>query len=101
MDLDWLARETEGFVGADIEALVREATMAATREFIGSVSPEEVDESVGNVRIQREHFEQALSEVGPSVDDEVRDRYEEIEERFQKSKADAEEEATAVGRTFQ
>ncbi|MFB6105895.1 MAG: CDC48 family AAA ATPase [Halobacteriaceae archaeon] len=101
VDLDWLARETEGFVGADVEALVREATMAATREFVNSVDPEDIDDSVGNVRIRREHFEHALEEVAPSVDEEVRDRYEEIEDRFQKSKADVEEEETMVGRTFQ
>jgi transitional endoplasmic reticulum ATPase len=100
VDLDWLADETDGYVGADIEALVREATMNATREFINSVDPEEIDESVGNVRVNRAHFEDALEEVGASVSREVRERYEEIEESFQRSKADAEEEP-AVGRTFQ
>jgi transitional endoplasmic reticulum ATPase len=100
VDLDWLAGETDGYVGADIEALVREATMNATREFIRSVDPEDIDESVGNVRVDRSHFEAALEEVGPSVGQDVRERYEEIEERFQRSKADAEEEKT-VGRTFQ
>ena len=34
VDLDQLADETEGYVGADIEALCREASMIATREFI-------------------------------------------------------------------
>ncbi|MFB6138355.1 MAG: AAA family ATPase, partial [Halobacteriaceae archaeon] len=99
VDLDWLARETEGFVGADVEALVREATMAATREFVNSVSPDEIDESVQNVRVHRAHFETALSEVGPSVDEEVRREYEEIEERFDRAGVEPGEET--VGRAFQ
>jgi transitional endoplasmic reticulum ATPase len=97
VDLDRLARKTEGFVGADIEALVREATMNATREFINSVAPEEVDESVGNVRVKNEHFEAALREVGPSVDEEVRERYEEIEERFDATGYEEEETGARAG----
>jgi len=82
VDLDSLAARTDGFVGADIEALVREATMDATREFITSVDPEETETSVGNVRVNADHFEHALEEVGPSVDDAVKERYDAIEERF-------------------
>ena len=98
VDLDDLADETEGYVGADIEALCREASMAATREFIHSVSAEEAAKSVGNVRVTREHFEEALEEVGPSVDDETRERYEEVEEDFGQNGEPKERE---VSRTFQ
>ncbi|PSP25922.1 AAA family ATPase [Halobacteriales archaeon QH_10_67_22] len=83
VDLDQLARRTEGYVGADIEALTREASMAASREFITSVDPEEIGDSVGNVRITMAHFEQALDEVGPSVDEDTREEYERMEETFQ------------------
>ncbi|QSG09540.1 CDC48 family AAA ATPase [Halapricum desulfuricans] len=100
VDLDELAAETDGYVGADIEALCREASMAASREFINSVSPEEVDDSVSNVRIGREHFEDAMDEVGPSVDQETRERYEQIEERFDTRESELEESGN-VGRTFQ
>jgi len=100
VDLDELAAETDGYVGADIEALCREASMAASREFINSVSPEEVDESVGNVRINREHFEAAMDEVGPSVDEETRERYEEIEERFDTAESELDD-SGSVSRTFQ
>ncbi len=82
VDLDDLAGRTEGYVGADIEAVAREASMAATREFITSVDPEEIGETVGNVLVTAEHFEQALAEVGPSVDPETREEYERMEERF-------------------
>jgi transitional endoplasmic reticulum ATPase len=99
VDLDKLARKTEGYVGADIEALTREASMAASRAFINSVSPEEVGESVGNVRVTMDHFENALDEVGPSIDDETRERYDEIEERFDTAEPAVDEDT--VSRTFQ
>ncbi|TKR28184.1 CDC48 family AAA ATPase [Natronomonas salsuginis] len=98
VDIDELAAETDGYVGADIEAVCREASMAATREFIHSVSREEAAQSVGNVRITREHFEEALDEVGPSVDDETRERYEQIEEEFTPGDEPTEPE---ISRTFQ
>ncbi|WP_265111961.1 CDC48 family AAA ATPase [Halosolutus halophilus] len=99
VDLDWLASETEGYVGADIEAVCREASMAASREFINSVDPEEMDDTIGNVRISKEHFEKALEEVSASVTSETRERYEEIEEEFQQAEPAQEEEQ--LGRTFQ
>ena len=100
VDLDDLAARTEGYVGADIEAVCREASMAASREFISSVRKEEVAESVGNVRVTMDHFEQALDEVNPSVTDETRKQYERIEERFDTSEPDTPAEG-AVSRTFQ
>ncbi|MFP9059977.1 CDC48 family AAA ATPase [Natrialbaceae archaeon A-chndr2] len=99
IDLEWLASETEGYVGADIEAVCREASMAATREFIQTVDPDDMDDTVGNVRISREHFEEALDEVPPSVTPDTRERYEEIEEQFQKPEAETGDEQ--LGRTFQ
>jgi len=98
IDLDELAAETDGYVGADIEAVCREASMAATREFIHSVSAEEAAQSVGNVRITREHFETALEEVGPSVTEETRERYETIEEEFTPG---TEPDEPEISRTFQ
>jgi transitional endoplasmic reticulum ATPase len=99
IDLDWLASRTDGYVGADIEAVCREASMAASREFIGSVDPEEIDDSVGNVRVSRVHFEEALEEVGPSVDQETKERYEDLQSEIG-HEAPGEDEP-AVGRTFQ
>ncbi|MFB6167647.1 MAG: CDC48 family AAA ATPase [Haloferacaceae archaeon] len=98
VDLDRLARRTEGYVGADIEAVCREASMAATREFVNSVPREEMSDSVGNVRVTMNHFETALREVGASVTEETRERYEEIEQRFKKSEV---EQVDETGRTFQ
>jgi transitional endoplasmic reticulum ATPase len=99
VDLDRLASETEGYVGADIEAVTREASMAASREFINSVDPEDIGDSVGNVRISEEHFEQALDEVTPSVTEDTKERYEEIEEQFDSAEPASEQDQ--LGRTFQ
>ena len=98
VDIEYLADETDGYVGADIEAVCREASMAATREFINSVSAEEAAQSVGNVRVTREHFEEALEEVSPSVDSDTRERYEELEDEFGPGQEPDEPE---VSRTFQ
>ncbi|RLM95439.1 CDC48 family AAA ATPase [Haloarcula sp. Atlit-7R] len=100
VDLDALASRTDGYVGADIEAVAREASMAATREFINSVDPEEIGDSVSNVRVTMDHFEHALEEVGPSVTEETRERYDEIEQRFDRAEPGVTEESTA-SRTFQ
>ncbi|MFB6161941.1 MAG: CDC48 family AAA ATPase [Halococcoides sp.] len=97
VDLDDLATRTEGYVGADIEAVCREAAMAATREFVNAVDPEAIEESLGNVLVNHEHFEHALDEVQPSVTSETRERYEEIEQRFQQPDAEVNEE---TGRQF-
>jgi transitional endoplasmic reticulum ATPase len=99
VDLDALARRTEGYVGADIEAVCREASMAASREFIDTVSPEDIETSVGNVRVSMDHFEAALDEVNPSVTDETRQRYEEIERRFEQHEDEVDD--SQVSRTFQ
>ncbi len=97
VDLGTLARRTEGYVGADLEAVCREASLAATREFIHSVDADEAATSVGNVRVTMEHFEQALDEVRASVDEEMKKQYDEMEERFGKEEPDRQE----VSRTFQ
>jgi transitional endoplasmic reticulum ATPase len=100
VDLDELARRTENYVGADVEAVCREASMAASREFIHSVSPEEIGESLGNVRITMDHFEQALDEVTASVDEETRERYSQIEQRFTDEDPTAVAGETDTSRTF-
>jgi transitional endoplasmic reticulum ATPase len=102
VDLDELARRTENYVGADIEAVCREATMQATREFINSVEPEEAAKGAQNVRVTAEHFEHALKEVSPSIDEEIKRRYQELEERFTKARAESEAGMDEqFGRTFQ
>ena len=55
VDLEELARRTEGYTGADLAALVREAAMHALRE------------SLDAKYVAMKHFEEALMKVKPSV----------------------------------
>jgi transitional endoplasmic reticulum ATPase len=59
VDLDALAAGLEGYVGADIEALVREAVMLALRE--------DIEAKV----VQARHFDAALELVRPSMDEDT------------------------------
>ncbi len=71
VDLDDLAEKTEGFVGADIEALVREAKMVAIREFVKVMTGREAAEitlAVSSVKVFGRHFDAALKRVRPSLD---------------------------------
>ncbi|MCH7659869.1 MAG: AAA family ATPase, partial [Euryarchaeota archaeon] len=60
IDLDELAAKTEGYVGADIEAVCREAATAAVREYVTEGG--EIEE----IFLTREGFERALAEVDSS-----------------------------------
>ncbi|HQC13535.1 MAG TPA: AAA family ATPase, partial [Methanoregulaceae archaeon] len=71
VSIDDLVAETEHFVGADIEALVREAKLAAMREFIqvmGDKPEQEITDAAVNVRITRKHFDEAKKKVKGSLD---------------------------------
>ncbi len=63
VDLDRLASETEDYVGADVEAVCREAATAAVREFVDSGG------DVEGIVLTREHFERGLADVDPSAPD--------------------------------
>jgi len=73
--VDELADRTEGFVGADIEALCREAAIIALRK----------DMAVKQVKM--ENFEDALKKVHPSVTKDVEKMYEDLRERFRGARA--------------
>ncbi len=74
VDIDTLVKKTDGYVGADIESLVREAKMAAMREFILLMStrsePERKD-AIQNVMVTKAHFDAALLNVRGSLDREA------------------------------
>jgi len=71
VDIDALVKQTEGYVGADVEALVREAKMAAMRDFIvqmGGRSEQEMKDAIKNVMLTKVHFDAALLKVKGSLD---------------------------------
>ena len=63
-----LAGLTEGFVGSDLEALCREAGMLAMREGVTSVT--------------KHHFEEAQKKVHPTMNENLRQYYEKIQQHF-------------------
>jgi transitional endoplasmic reticulum ATPase len=57
---DWLAQQTEGFTGADIEGICRRAMMAILAERI-KADPDQPD--IQNMQIQREHLMEAIGDI--------------------------------------
>ena len=75
VDLDVLAKETEGYVGADIEAVCREAAIFALRADINAKE------------VRKEHFDESLKKVRPSVSKEIEKEYADLQEHFSAAKA--------------
>ena len=70
VDLDYLARETQRFTGADLEDLVRRAGLVALRQ------------SLGIDKVTQAHFEAALKDTRASVTPEMEREYEQIQSQL-------------------
>ena len=68
-----IAKKAEGYTGADLEALAREAALLSLRENINA------DE------VHKKHFEEALNKIKPSVTTNTIKVYKKVEEQFFKS----------------
>ena len=75
VDLEELAVELEGYTGADIEGLCREAAMIALRE------------NKRAKKVTMAHFQEALKSVHPSLDAETVKFYEDIARRLERGLA--------------
>ncbi len=75
VDLKKLAENTEGYVGADIESICREAAILALR----------ADKNAKEV--SHKNFEEALQRVKPSVDAETKLAYDKLEAELRSAKA--------------
>ena len=73
--LSQLVKKTEGYVGADIEAVCREAAILTLREDIDSKE------------IFPKHFDKALDKVRPSVTKDVEKYYEELQDQLTAARA--------------
>jgi len=74
VDMDHLAEITHGFVGADLEALCREAAMICLRDILADldVSLARIPyERLAKLEVRMDHFVTALREVEPSAIREV------------------------------
>jgi transitional endoplasmic reticulum ATPase len=76
VDLETLAEKTEGYSGADIEALVREAGLFALRE---DMKAKEVN---------KKNFDDALKKVKPSITEDMFRKYQKALEDVKKNKVE-------------
>ena len=85
VNLSELADMTEGYVGADIEGICREAAMLALREIvIPGVARKDIEKRAGEIRISKRHFERAVRRVKPTISRENLAAYEQHSELFAK-----------------
>ncbi len=75
IDLVELSERTEGYVGADLNLLCKEAGLLALRENINALE------------IEKRHFEAALKKVSPSVSSDVEELYKNMYDQFRQAKA--------------
>ncbi len=68
-----ISKKTDGYTGADMEALAREAALIALRESLAAKT------------VKKSHFEDALKKVKPSVNKGVLEVYKKVEENFIKN----------------
>ena len=73
VNLDVLAEKTEGYVGADIESLVREAAMLALRQDLKSKE------------VKKKNFDEAMKKVKASISKGDVEKYKKVEEEYLKS----------------
>ena len=74
MSLEKLAEITHGFVGADLEALAREAAMSALRKILPKIDFEMAEipyETLMKLEVTMDNFREAMKEVEPSAIREV------------------------------
>jgi transitional endoplasmic reticulum ATPase len=74
VNLEAIARVTHGFVGADLEALSKEAAMLSLRRMLPEINLEETKipaEVLNRIKITNADFENALKDVQPSAMREV------------------------------
>jgi len=75
VNLQQLADRTQGYVGADIEGVCREAAMFALREDMKSK------------QVNMGHFEKSLEVIRPSVSEEIEETYKQFAEYFSSARA--------------
>lgn len=81
VDIDELAARTEGYTGADIEMICREAGMLALRE---RIQPGMKRESLllGQIQVRKDHFDMAYQNIKPHMPPETLKEYLRVMEMF-------------------
>ncbi|MBN2110043.1 MAG: CDC48 family AAA ATPase [Methanosarcinaceae archaeon] len=94
VDARELSEMTEGYVGADIEAICREASMLALRELVTpGIGREEVKARIKGIKITSDHFRKAAKRVKPTTSRTTMGFYEQASEAFARYAANEQERA--------
>jgi transitional endoplasmic reticulum ATPase len=80
-----IAERTDGYVGSDLESIAREAAIEALRE----------DDAADTVEMS--HFREAMESVRPTVTDDIRQYYDEVEEEFRGGQLEPTERPGKIG----
>ncbi|XP_022229564.2 nuclear valosin-containing protein-like isoform X2 [Drosophila obscura] len=77
VDLDEVAAQTEGYTGADLAGLVKQASMYALRQSLA-----EDDTNLDGLCVRRQHFRDALLQLRPSVSEQDRKVYDKLRQKY-------------------
>ncbi|CAG0884919.1 unnamed protein product [Cyprideis torosa] len=88
---------SEGFTGADLQALVREAAVLALRESLNRPAARRDGAEKNALEVKREHFRSALAKVKPSIGEADKKRYAILRKRYSPSTLSSEVNDAAKG----
>jgi len=92
VDINLLSEKTENYVGADIEAICKEAVMLSIREIVGKgMNKDDLKKALKGKKLEKRHFEDAIKRVEPTMTKETLKRYEQIVGEFKRYKKEKEE----------
>ncbi|XP_053663992.1 nuclear valosin-containing protein-like [Anopheles marshallii] len=91
VEFEKVAELTEGFTGADLAGLVRQASLQTLKdsimasgdeERVGESGQQQIDEELNNMVVRFEHFTQAIRNTKPSVNAEDKKHYEKLRLKY-------------------
>ncbi|KRK01336.1 nuclear valosin-containing protein-like isoform X1 [Drosophila yakuba] len=81
VDLDEIAAQTEGYTGADLAGLVKQASMFSLRQSLNNG-----DTSLDDLCVRSQHFKEALQQLRPSVNEQDRKIYDKLRLKYAASR---------------
>ena len=82
VNVDELARRTDGYTGADIASLANTAVMLSLREHISKAKdPEDAKKRAKGMKVAKRHFDEALLKIKPMSSEELK-MYERFSQQF-------------------
>ncbi|XP_062544129.1 nuclear valosin-containing protein-like isoform X2 [Armigeres subalbatus] len=84
VDLTTVARLTEGYTGADLAGLVRQASLQTLKDSIAECSSDDTasSDSEQDLKVAMLHFQEAIRSIKPSVNEEDKKHYERLKRKY-------------------